>query len=216
MGNWTFVEKFNIFNQKTKEHGRKFMLTKGNYISKEQINLESEGETMLTETWKGKKNREEDICFWGEWEAQSYLLLRFQNSENSNLPKFLVKPFYNISQRDFLHQFAIALSHPSLEESSPSADESEESKIHNEDACDTDPFVFHQGEGFKYTYCRQFTRKGFTPVALRYLEKGSVILFGSTIGNEFVMDCCFVVADFIDLSSLTKKEVMDKVPRCYW
>lgn len=188
------------------------MLTKGNYISKEHINLDSEGETVIIGTWRGKNNKE-DICFWGEWEAQSYLLLRFDPLLPSNLPKCLVKPFYNISQRDFLHQYSNALIHQSLESS---ADESDESKINGQDACDTDPFVFHNGEGFKYTYCRQFTRKGFTPVSLRYLEKGSVILFGSTIGNEFVMDCCFVVADFIDLPSLTKKEVMDKVPRCYW
>jgi len=50
----------------------------------------------------------------------------------------------------------------------------------------TDPLVF--GEYFRYSNCRQ-TRNA----KLRSLPPGSVILFGSRIGPEFVLDTVFVV-----------------------
>jgi hypothetical protein len=54
----------------------------------------------------------------------------------------------------------------------------------------TDPFVF--GDQFHYTGCLQHTRHG--PTQLRFLGRGSVILFGSCIGrSKFVLDTLFVV-----------------------
>jgi hypothetical protein len=50
----------------------------------------------------------------------------------------------------------------------------------------TDPLVF--GEYFRYSNCRQ--RRN---AKLRSLRLGSVILFGSRIGTEFVLDTVFVV-----------------------
>lgn len=63
------------------------------------------------------------------------------------------------------------------------------------DLQNTDPYVF--GEQFHYTLCQQATRKGSTQ--LRYLEKGSVILFGSCIElRTFVLDTVFVVDHWLD------------------
>jgi hypothetical protein len=54
----------------------------------------------------------------------------------------------------------------------------------------TDPWVY--GDRFQYTGCLQHTRRG--PTQLRYLTRGSVILFGSCIGRaRFVIDTVFVV-----------------------
>ena len=50
----------------------------------------------------------------------------------------------------------------------------------------TDPLVF--GEYFRYSNCRQARN-----AKLRSLPPGSVILFGSRIGPEFVLDTAFVV-----------------------
>jgi len=57
----------------------------------------------------------------------------------------------------------------------------------------TDPFVFEQ---FFYTGCQQYTVNG--PTQLRSLEKGSVVLFGSSLGGRFVVDTVFVVESWIE------------------
>lgn len=58
----------------------------------------------------------------------------------------------------------------------------------------TDPFVF--GDQFQYTGCQQNTRRG--PTSLRYLDRGSVILFGSCREDRFRLDTALVVRDWID------------------
>jgi hypothetical protein len=59
----------------------------------------------------------------------------------------------------------------------------------------TDPFVF--GERFHYTGCQQRTSRG--PTQLRYLQRGSVILFGSCERkSRFVLDTVFVVERWMD------------------
>lgn len=55
----------------------------------------------------------------------------------------------------------------------------------------TDPYVF--GEAFYYSCCKQRTNKGRTPTAMQRLTPGSVVLFGSTLAHEFVLDTVFVV-----------------------
>jgi hypothetical protein len=52
----------------------------------------------------------------------------------------------------------------------------------------TDPWVF--GDCFRYSNCRQLDRP-----ALQTLSRGSVILFGSTLSGQFVLDTVFVVRD---------------------
>jgi hypothetical protein len=56
---------------------------------------------------------------------------------------------------------------------------------------DGDPFVL--GDRFLYTRCKQF--KGDRPTFLRDLATASLILFGSRVGGEFVLDTVLVVAD---------------------
>lgn len=59
----------------------------------------------------------------------------------------------------------------------------------------TDPFVF--GDQFHYTGCLQHNRLGATQ--LRYLGRGSIILFGSCRErSDFIIDTVFVVDRWID------------------
>jgi NTP pyrophosphatase (non-canonical NTP hydrolase) len=55
----------------------------------------------------------------------------------------------------------------------------------------TDPYVF--GGPFKYSNCRQNTWQG-RPKAMQRLDLGSLILFGSLIDGDYVLDTAFVVA----------------------
>src|ERR1700682_1085148 len=56
----------------------------------------------------------------------------------------------------------------------------------------TDPLVFG---GFRYTVCQQHRRykSGWRPTGLQQLPAGSVILFGSHLDGDFVLDTMFVV-----------------------
>ena len=56
----------------------------------------------------------------------------------------------------------------------------------------TDPWVF--GEAFRYSNCKQLTSYK-NPSALQELTPGSVILFGSKLRGEFVLDTVFVVEE---------------------
>ena len=66
----------------------------------------------------------------------------------------------------------------------------------------TDPFIF--GDTFKYFICKQYNKNGTNQ--LSKLEKGSLILFGSTHGklresSFFQLDTVFVVADYIEYNT---------------
>lgn len=67
------------------------------------------------------------------------------------------------------------------------------------DTQNTDPFVF--GDHFLYSNCRQHTRRG--PLRTQRLAPGSMILFGSCLKGEFVVDTVFVVARGQALTSQT-------------
>jgi hypothetical protein len=77
----------------------------------------------------------------------------------------------------------------------------------------TDPFVF--GEQFHYTGCQQRTKRG--PTQLRYLSRGSVILFGSCESQStFVLDTVFVVDDWIDHNRANYTRVLaEAISQCY-
>jgi hypothetical protein len=77
----------------------------------------------------------------------------------------------------------------------------------------TDPFVF--GKNFFYTGCQQYTTRW--PTQLRYLERGSVILFGSCVNRQsFALDTVFVVDHWIDhTASSFKSRLQNRVPREY-
>ncbi len=75
----------------------------------------------------------------------------------------------------------------------------------------TDPFVF---ETFVYGNCQQHTSAGATQ--LRYLERGSVILFGSCVADAFVLDTVFVVSEYIDHDRNSYASALNgRVPRAY-
>lgn len=75
----------------------------------------------------------------------------------------------------------------------------------------TDPFVF---DGFLYGICQQHTSAG--PTQLRYLQRGSVILFGSSVADSFVLDTVFVVRDWIDHDRSSYESALDsRVPHGY-
>lgn len=76
----------------------------------------------------------------------------------------------------------------------------------------TDPFVFG---GFYYTGCQQRTRSG--PTQLRHLQRGSVVLFGSCVDDQFAIDTVFVVKDWIDHNAATyRQKLYGRVPDAYW
>ena len=76
----------------------------------------------------------------------------------------------------------------------------------------TDPFVFG---GFYYTGCLQRRKNG--PSQLRYLTRGSVVLFGSCVGGSFVVDTVFVVDDSVDHEVGSYKALLcGMVPDPYW
>jgi hypothetical protein len=75
----------------------------------------------------------------------------------------------------------------------------------------TDPFVF--GKNFYYTVCQQYWNG--RPSQLRYLQEGSIILFGSCLNkSEFVLDTVFVVRGYKDYDrnnySIVLKEEISK------
>jgi hypothetical protein len=75
----------------------------------------------------------------------------------------------------------------------------------------TDPFVF--GDDFYYTGCQQRTKKG--PTQLRYLSKGSVILFGSCISGEFALDTVFVVDGWLEHTQSDYRRVLADASKEY-
>jgi hypothetical protein len=76
----------------------------------------------------------------------------------------------------------------------------------------TDPFVF--GEQPHYTVCQHY--RGDHPTQLRYLRRGSVILFGSYLKKEFVLDTVFVVDHWIDYDKVNfMKQLKGKVSGTY-
>lgn len=82
----------------------------------------------------------------------------------------------------------------------------------------TDPFVFG---AFLYTGCKQDKQRpgggGRQFTGMRYLDRGSVILFGSTVCGEFVLDTLFVVRTWIEHNASDYRQALaGKVPAAYW
>jgi len=74
----------------------------------------------------------------------------------------------------------------------------------------TDPFIF---EGFQYTGCQQHTVKG--PTQLRFLNFGSVILFGSHVADQFALDTAFVVDHWVDFDQ-PSQSLRTSVSKGFW
>ncbi len=118
-----------------------------------------------------------NLMFWGEWEPPSSVT-KFKNTPNSSYPKWLHKPY--------------------LPKTIPIS-VSGQTNFQN-----TDPFVF--GDSFKYFVCKQSKSLPKSDVrkttALAKLEKGSIILFGSTKEESFFqLDTVFVVSHYVEYNS---------------
>jgi hypothetical protein len=126
----------------------------------------------------GANLTEADLVFWGEWEPPSHVEKLAERSNNL-YPKWLHRPF--------------------LPRELPVP--TEKNTYQN-----TDPCVF--GSQFKYICCKQDKRKNknddtsFYQTKMAKLEKGSMILFGSTKGTKenifFQLDTVFIVSSYID------------------
>ena len=55
----------------------------------------------------------------------------------------------------------------------------------------TDPWVF--GGRYQYSNCKQLTNAGKTITSMQHLTEGSLILFGSSVNDRFVLDTALVV-----------------------
>ena len=75
----------------------------------------------------------------------------------------------------------------------------------------TDPYVFGD---FHYTGCQQNTKRG--PTQLRFLSRGSVILFGSSVDGKFAIDTVFVVDKYEDHDARDYIKLKKLVSPLYW
>jgi hypothetical protein len=74
----------------------------------------------------------------------------------------------------------------------------------------TDPFVF--GDSFFYTGCQQFTNRGRSATFLRWMDLGSLVLFGSCVGrSRFTLDTALVVHRYVDHSWMDYQEKLERV-----
>ena len=79
-------------------------------------------------------------------------------------------------------------------------------QLHN-----TDPFVF--GERFLYSNCGQRRGQRGPGKTLKLLDCGSLIVFGSCVSHEWVLDTVFVVAASIDYrAGSMRRDVAHRVP----
>lgn len=114
------------------------------------------------------------LTLWGEWEPPSKVDV-LANQPNKQFPRWLHRPYL--------------------------PGELPKSGGYQKSFQNTDPFIFE--DGFRYFVCKQFQPKRRSITHLARLEKGSVILFGSTHGQKketafFQLDTIFVVSDFIE------------------
>ena len=136
-------------------------------------------------TKDGSLTSPKELLFWGEWEPTSNFSKVCSTTGTGVQPDFIHEPFLSKGVGGLILPPYII----------------KKRKTHTRQ--NTDPFVF--GDYFIYSNCKQ--RKNinksvitiFTKIGT--LEKGSIILFGSTIskkqgGPYFVLDTVFVVGDY--------------------
>ena len=156
-------------------HRRKFLKALGQYVMKD-----------------GALSPKQDLLFWGEWEPTSRVHLINSTSGAGIVPKYVHEPF--------LQKGPSGLILPPFNNGKFVTIKGIQKPLGRQN---TDPFVF--GDYFLYSVCKQIkkirnsTLSEFTQ--LGELEKGSIILFGSTIsrkhgGPYFVLDTVFVVGDY--------------------
>ena len=168
-------EKCGIKNwiPKNKRHERNFLKIKGKYIN----NPDDE------------EIKEDEIVFWGEWEAEAKKVTKISQSEQ-NFPEYIYHPLYiQKTNKDY-------------------------SRLQ-----DTDPFVFGNMFLYSICqqYRKDKKTNRYKPTLLRNLEKGSLILFGSCVNKKFVIDTVFVVKDYVDHNKDNYVEkIKEKLPEEVW
>lgn len=167
-----------IMEWNTGPHRRKFMRAKGQTVVNNHL------------------SPTKDLLFWGEWEPYSQVELLKTKPTLWTMPSMVHRPFMKFNKKGKLCKF-INRPRTSYGTSGGGCTPSI--------ACQgTDPFVF--GDHFIYSNCKQVFMSGtgkITYTSMRELEKGSVILFGSTVlkaprggSPYFILDTVFVVDEY--------------------
>ncbi len=136
--------------------------------------------------------RQGKLFFWGEWEPPSHV----RALASTNVP----------CAPRWLHI-------PYLPAALPS------STVSGQPYQNTDPFVF--GGAFKYFVCKQFQNKRQRITPLARLEKGDIILFGSTKGklrasSFFQLDTVFVISHYYEYDISDAHALRDVGLGDYW
>lgn len=142
---------------------------------------------------KNGPHKDELLVFWGEWEPPSAVSKLTQPE----------KSVWKITGKEECPKW---LHRPIVPEVTP------KSSGYQQSYQNTDPFVFENP--FKYFVCKQYKPKNLQITPLSFLDKGSLILFGSTKGKEkdssyFMLDTVFVVSDYIDYNPQHTHRVQD-------
>ncbi len=168
-------------------HRRKFMQCLGDYVGP-----------------NNKLTHNESLLFWGEWEPPS---------DVEPLP-----PSANDFQPKLLHYPYVPSEIPTGRSSTCAPPLKSCQAICGKDGTslqNTDPFVFE--DCFKYFVCKQAKLEFRKATGMTKLDKGSIIVFGSTAGKIrtdalFQLDTVFVVADWIEYDP-AKPESLQNDPR---
>lgn len=135
------------------------------------------------------QDRVGDFAAWGEWEGPSQLVRRFDRPPKTDALARKTEPR--------------ALVEPVFPGSArPTAG------LQN-----TDPNIF--GDRFRYTLCKQISAG--RPTMLTRLSPGTLVLFGSNLCGNFVLDTAFVVSDASIKHRRTNwlAEVGPQISQCY-
>ena len=158
-------------------HRRKFMMAEGDCVAAD-----------------GRLISDQKLTFWGEWEPPSKVEALAKCPDKFH-PRWLHSPCLpsTIPSPAQLPGPCSSTTTTRLKACNPGC-KADKSSYQN-----TDPFVF--GDCFKYFVCKQ--RKAGRPTGMAKLEKGSIILFGSTSGRAakdafFQLDTVFVVGSYLE------------------
>ena len=158
-------------------HQRKFICAKGQYVNGD-----------------GSLSPEQDLLFWGEWEPSSRVSSVVKTLGTGVLPKWIHYPQLDVDKSGRV----IA---PYFNGKTVKIKKKCNNKVIVQivDCArqNTDPFVF--GDAFYYSCCKQRRKENnkctYTKTKMCFLDKGSIIIFGSTIDSYFVVDTVFVVGE---------------------
>ena len=172
-----------------------------NYGSHRRKFLKAEGQYVMED---GCLSVRQNLLFWGEWEPTSNIVPVSSTVGTGVMPRYMHEPFLQVASG--------ALNLPPFYNSKGKGRQN------------TDPFVF--GEAFFYSCCKQRKRLNNSSLTkftkLGELEKGSIILFGSTIsekqgGPYFVLDTVFIVGDYKNYNSKNSPtDLKEFVPSDYF